>query len=736
MSDKGGFLGLHRHQSGLASIVVAGLIVVLVGVISLGFALIASRAVKNSRNSQAGSAASYAAQSGVNDAISYLKQHSNDTVSNCSQLLNTDPFSKSLGAGTKYTCVLIYPSNGSSGPTSLSYTSLGPNKSQVSKLTNNGTLANLMVSWQASDGLSSYLPAGQAGSLPDETSWKSSNYAPLLRLSLYPIGAGDNLAPARANARTYYVEPINKGPSPNDKLATIDYADPSKNGSVISAPCGLSSINTSGFTDADYGCNLVINNLASASASYFYARLTPLYKQANLRLEATDGSAPTPKRLQFTNSQSIVDVTASAGNTVKRLQARVSSSGGSSSQVTDSFPEYAISSAATLCKRVQLVNGTAEIEAASADADHCNLSLTAQQYNLSVNVVGNGKVTSNDAKIDCGSTCLATYASPTSVTLTAAPNAGASFASWSGACSGSQTTCTLTVDASKAVTATFNDQNTLTVSYSGYGIVSAPAIKCGKTLFPNKTYTDCTQSYTTPTDVTLSEAPGFDYKFYGWYGSNNKVLPACSKATPACKVHVQGNVAVRAVFSFIIGSSSCSENCDQPSTSSSGNPPSGGGGSGSGSSSSPSSSPSGPCVNVNPDGFRLFASFGNFMIIPHFFAGALGETSQTSGPCMTSSAGCNSGSIFSGTYQGCLGPPGGSQPSGGGQTGGGTSQGGSGSSSSSSSSSSSTSSSSSSGSVPTTSNSSGCSIKPGSWPFARFDIWTIIPWFFGKSVCN
>jgi hypothetical protein len=69
-----------------------------------------------------------------------------------------------------------------------------------------------------------------------------------------------------------------------------------------------------------------------------------------------------------------------------------------------------------------------------------------------------GTVTSQPAGINCGSICTATFAGspPTTVVLTATPNGSAIFAGWTGQCSGTARTCTLTMDANKSVTATFN----------------------------------------------------------------------------------------------------------------------------------------------------------------------------------------------------------------------------------------------------------------------------------------
>jgi hypothetical protein len=68
---------------------------------------------------------------------------------------------------------------------------------------------------------------------------------------------------------------------------------------------------------------------------------------------------------------------------------------------------------------------------------------------------GTGTVTSSPTGINCGTACTASYASGTSVRLTATPATGSRFSSWSGGCTGTSTTCTTTMTAAKTVTASF-----------------------------------------------------------------------------------------------------------------------------------------------------------------------------------------------------------------------------------------------------------------------------------------
>ena len=155
---------------------------------------------------------------------------------------------------------------------------------------------------------------------------------------------------------------------------------------------------------------------------------------------------------------------------------------------------------------------------------------------------GSGVVTSNPAGINCGGNCSATYEEGTAVTLTATADAGSTFAGWSGACSGTNTTCVVTMTQPKSVTATFNTTTpttfllTVTKEGSGNGVVtSSPAgINCGGT---------CTASYANGTAVTLTAAPGANTIFNGWGG-------ACSGFNPTCVLTINQAKSVVADFQY------------------------------------------------------------------------------------------------------------------------------------------------------------------------------------------
>ncbi|MDD5693672.1 MAG: SurA N-terminal domain-containing protein [Patescibacteria group bacterium] len=79
-----------------------------------------------------------------------------------------------------------------------------------------------------------------------------------------------------------------------------------------------------------------------------------------------------------------------------------------------------------------------------------------KNYTLTVAKNGTGSGTVTGTSINCGSDCSETWPETTQVVLTATPDTNSTFAGWSGGgCSGTST-CLVTMDASKTVTATFN----------------------------------------------------------------------------------------------------------------------------------------------------------------------------------------------------------------------------------------------------------------------------------------
>jgi len=158
----------------------------------------------------------------------------------------------------------------------------------------------------------------------------------------------------------------------------------------------------------------------------------------------------------------------------------------------------------------------------------------------SVTVVkaGNGTVTDTTGKINCGGACSLLTALNAVITLNANPGGGV-FAGWSGACNGTQTSCSVTVTDSMNVTATFKSQFTLSIGRGGQGtVVGTPGgnagtqINCGNS---------CSAKFTDGTAVTLTATPAAGLHFVNWTG-------ACSGTAPTCTVTIAKDTQVQANF--------------------------------------------------------------------------------------------------------------------------------------------------------------------------------------------
>jgi phospholipase C len=190
----------------------------------------------------------------------------------------------------------------------------------------------------------------------------------------------------------------------------------------------------------------------------------------------------------------------------------------------------------------------------SGTATSCSVSVSAAKtvtatfsavYALTIKDAGTGAgtVTSSPSGISCGGTCSASYTKGTSIKLTEAPKSGSKFAGWSGSCSGTATSCTVSISAAKSVTATFTSTAAstyaLTITDAGTGagtVTSGPTgISCGSM---------CSASFSKGASVKLTAAPASGSKFASWSG-------ACSGTATTCTVALSAAKAVTATFTVI-----------------------------------------------------------------------------------------------------------------------------------------------------------------------------------------
>lgn len=145
--------------------------------------------------------------------------------------------------------------------------------------------------------------------------------------------------------------------------------------------------------------------------------------------------------------------------------------------------------------------------------------------------------------------CAPSYVSGSQVRLSATPDSGGTFDGWTGACAAARGDCTITLDANKAVSASFTPVARYSVSVTAPtngGILGGPqfggaAIHCGTTVY---VVAACSAVYAVGTAVTFTPTPIYGYKLDAFGGD-------CAGQSPTCTLTISKNSTVSATFSPI-----------------------------------------------------------------------------------------------------------------------------------------------------------------------------------------
>jgi hypothetical protein len=168
------------------------------------------------------------------------------------------------------------------------------------------------------------------------------------------------------------------------------------------------------------------------------------------------------------------------------------------------------------------------------------IPIVEQTYKLILDRTGNGVVVSNPSGINCGTICIANFASGMIVSLAVFPATDWQFAGWGGACVG-MTGCTVTMAADKTVIAIFKPMLKVVKIGSGTVISSPLGINCG---------TDCTEFYdlrNPAIEVILTATPSVGFAFGSWVGCT-----PVPNIPNQCKIPMNGAKTVTAVFKPIL----------------------------------------------------------------------------------------------------------------------------------------------------------------------------------------
>ena len=342
---------LHQDQSGLASLVIAILIVIILSTMITGFLQIIGHEQRRSLDRQLGSQAFYAAESGVNDARKAINNGFKADKTSCKPYTGPDYPAELSGTSNNlttdknvnYSCLLINQT-----PGSLEYNPVNTQHGSTFVADSvSGFLNTLNFSWQ-DQGSSTVFRSTAATSgtdFPTQGTWNSGGSAGtgILRVDLLPVNAAstsrDDII---KNARTYFLYP-----STSTAGNPVNYST-TQSGAVINGQCSTGA--------SPHYCNVTVNDINAPSPlggiipSKVYVRMRAIYNPVNVTISAADIKGP----VKIRGAQVLIDSTGRAADVSRRIQVRIP-------QQDIDLPDFTIASMDTLCKKYVLFAGTSGV---------------------------------------------------------------------------------------------------------------------------------------------------------------------------------------------------------------------------------------------------------------------------------------------------------------------------------------------------------------------------------------
>ncbi|HSX23632.1 MAG TPA: hypothetical protein VLE74_00845, partial [Candidatus Saccharimonadales bacterium] len=258
-------------------------------------------------------------------------------------------------AGVQYTCLLT-----NRAPGSLTYNDIRTDRSTVALVKPlSGTIDTITISWQnlAPNTLTDTFCNTDPGVFPFPTNnqWSNSPYncdVGIIRADILP-GTAFNRAALNCNAMTAFLYPISTPPATPLSYHDCNFTPPAS-GAITSGACDL--------THTPY-CSVKISFPAE---NQVYLRLKSIYLDSSVSITAC--SSPCSSNASLTGDQLLVDATGKANDVLRRIQVRVPIS------PSGPFPEFALLSGDSICKRLQIdpTTGTAT-NAGPPGIEACNV---------------------------------------------------------------------------------------------------------------------------------------------------------------------------------------------------------------------------------------------------------------------------------------------------------------------------------------------------------------------------
>ncbi len=328
-----------KNEDGIVAIIVATIIMVILSLLTLGFARLMQNEQRQALDRSLSTQAFYAAESAINEAVSKIQDGTfTANKDRCAQ--GSTPFTGLVDSsiGSEYTCLLI-----DQAPASLEYnqSSISTTASKIIPLkAEGGTAINrIAINWDDSAITNPvYSCPSTPVSLPRLDLWPA-NSPGMLRVDIIPADTLNRQALINDTV-SLYLYPAPAAPVSNPcAVASIDYNnhnDSNEKGQLIPVNC------QTGYQPRD--CDLFIDGL---NARQYFIRVRAIYKPSNMSIRIYNNTSPTTP-LKIVGVQVKVDATGKASDVLRRIQAHVPA------YKSYPVPDFVIQTTDSICKQVSI----------------------------------------------------------------------------------------------------------------------------------------------------------------------------------------------------------------------------------------------------------------------------------------------------------------------------------------------------------------------------------------------
>lgn len=340
---------LREEQDGFASIVIAIVLILVLSLITVGFAELMRTEQHSALDRQLSDQAYYAAEAGVNDAAKALNAGYATQKTSCAPLASSDSdpgaqylMNNQVGGSSaiSYPCLLINPT-----PTDLEYSSIGQVSSRVVEISGEDSSGNpapidyINIGWNDPNGGSSFVPAADGNQFDTQGNW---TYTGVLEIGLTPLASG-SISRSGFTSDTYnaYLYPNAYPAAETTQAEYPEYSYASGSGTNGTLTGSIDNGNCNSDSLPRY-CNVQITGLGQQS---YILDMHSLYANTRVTISAYgyDGSV-----LRVANAQTLVDSTGKDQNVLKRIQVRIPS------RNNYPVPDNSLTAMSGVCKQLQL----------------------------------------------------------------------------------------------------------------------------------------------------------------------------------------------------------------------------------------------------------------------------------------------------------------------------------------------------------------------------------------------